>query len=187
MIQTAQATTDTLPRSLDEFLAWEPNDGFKYEWDDGEIIKFTGMNKEQLYIYTILNKLFVRKGYIEFGALVAEQNVHLSGIQLRRPDIAYFTDDQAMQGKLGEEMIPGFAIEIISTYDMINQLERKITEYFKAGVQVIWVVMPERQKVYVHTSPRDVKACIENDICSAAPVLPDFEISVNDMLMLPQV
>lgn len=184
MIQTAQANTDTLPQSLEAFLEWEPNDGFKYEWNDGEIIQFTGMNKEQLYIYSILNKLFVRKGYTESGTLIAEQNVHLSGIQLRRPDIAYFTDEQVMQGKTGEEMIPGFVVEIISTYDMINQLERKITEYFKAGVQVIWVVMPEQQKVYVHTSPRNVKACIENDLCSAAPVLPEFEISVNEMLML---
>jgi Uma2 family endonuclease len=184
MIQTTQATTDTLPRSLDEFLAWEPNDGFKYEWNDGEIIKFTGMNKEQFYIYNILNKLFFRTGYIEGGSLVTEQNVHLSGIQLRRPDISYLTDEQGEQGRMGEEMIPGFAIEIISTYDMINQLERKITEYFKAGVQVVWVIMPEQQKVYVHTSPRDVKACIEDDLCSAAPVLPDFEISVNEMLAL---
>lgn len=184
MIQTAQATTDTLPRSLDEFLAWEPNDGFKYEWNDGEIIKFAGMNKEQFYIYNILNKLFFRTGYIEGGSLVAEQNVHLSGIQLRRPDISYLTDEQGEQGRMGEEMIPSFAIEIISTYDMINQLERKITEYFKAGVQVVWVIMPEQQKVYVHTSPRNVKACIEDDLCSAAPVLPDFEISVNEMLAL---
>ncbi|GHB71255.1 Uma2 family endonuclease [Persicitalea jodogahamensis] len=63
-------------------------------------------------------------------------------------------------------------------------MERKITEYFKAGVQVIWVVMPEQQKVYVHTSPRHVQACLENDLCSAAPVLPDFEISMNEMLKL---
>lgn len=184
MIQTSQTTADTLPQTLEAFLDWEPNDGFKYEWNDGEIIQFTGMNKEQVYIYSILNKLFVRKGYMEAGTLIAEQNVHLSGIQLRRPDIAYFTDEQVMQGRIGEEMIPGFVIEIISNNDQINQLERKLAEYFKAGVRVIWVVMPEQQKVYIHTSPRDVKACLENDMCSAAPVLPDFEISVNEMLAL---
>lgn len=32
----------TFPR----FQTWEPNDGFKYEWNDGELIKFTGINKK---------------------------------------------------------------------------------------------------------------------------------------------
>lgn len=36
----------TFPRTLDEFQTWEPNDGFKYEWNDGELIKFTGINKK---------------------------------------------------------------------------------------------------------------------------------------------
>lgn len=186
MIQTTQPT-DTLPQSLEAFLDWEPNDGFKYEWDDGEIIQFTGMNKEQAYIYGILSKLFFRTGYAEVGSLIAEQNVHLSGIQLRRPDIAYFTYGQLIQGKKGNEMIPGFVIEIISNNDEINKMERKLTEYFKAGIQVVWIVIPEQQVVNVYTSRREVRACLENDICSAAPVLPDFEISVNDMLLVTEL
>lgn len=188
MIQTSELISShkTLPGTIEEFLLWEPNDGFKYEWNDGEIIQFTGMNREQAYLYGILSKLFFDKGYAKVGSLIAEQNVHLSGIQLRRPDIAYFTYEQLLQGKKGQEMIPAFVIEIISNHDEINKLETKLSEYFKAGVQVIWVVLPEQQKVYVHTSPRDVKACLENDICSGAPVLPEFEISVNDLLMPPE-
>ena len=49
--------TQILPKTLIEFLNWEPNDGFKYEWNDGELIKFEGMNKKQVYIYNVLNKL----------------------------------------------------------------------------------------------------------------------------------
>ncbi len=39
-----------LPKTLAEFILWEPEDGLKYEWNDGELIKFTGMNRKQLYI-----------------------------------------------------------------------------------------------------------------------------------------
>ena len=53
--------TQILPKTLIEFLNWEPNDGFKYEWNDGELIKFEGMNKKQVYIYNVLNKLFSKK------------------------------------------------------------------------------------------------------------------------------
>ncbi len=184
MIQTTQATTDTLPRSLDEFLAWEPNDGFKYEWNDGEIIQFAGMQENQINIYVNLLDLLIELGYAKTGTLIAEHNVHVSGIQLRRPDIAYFTREQVRHSAQGGRSIPDFLVEVISTHDKLNRVEKKLTEYFEAGVKVVWVVIPEERVVNVYTSRREVKACIEDDLCSAAPVLPDFEISVNEMLAL---
>lgn len=177
MIQTSQ-NVNQLPRTLEEFLVWEPNDGYKYEWNDGEIIQFTGMKKKQLFIFDILNQLFFEKGYIKQGSLVLEQDVMLTGIQMRRPDIAYFSREQIKLDRTGEDVIPEFVIEVTSNHDQINQLEKKITEYFKAGVKVIWNIIPEQEVVYVYTSRRDVKICLENDICSANPVLPNFEISV---------
>ncbi len=182
---TAQ-TSETLPRSLEEFIVWEPNDGFKYEWNDGEIIQFKGMKREQYFIYDTLNYLFFKTGYIEQGSLVAEQDIQLSGIQMRRPDICYLSREQARQGREGLEMIPAFAIEIISSYDQINQMEKKLTEYFLAGVQVVWTVNPQEKVVNVYTSRREVKICFGDDVCSAAPVLPNFEISVNALLELSE-
>ncbi|GAB3514909.1 hypothetical protein GCM10027442_30280 [Emticicia fontis] len=41
-----RATESTnLPRTLAEFIEWESNDGFKYEWNDGELIRFSGMKR----------------------------------------------------------------------------------------------------------------------------------------------
>lgn len=170
-----------LPRTLDEFMDWEPNDGFKYEWNDGELIKFTGKNKKQLYIYQVLNKVFSKKGFWKFGTLVAEYDTMLSGIQMRRPDIAYLSDKQVELTKKGEDVIPEFVIEIISGNDNINQVEKKIIEYYKAGVSIVWLILPEEQSVHVYTSRKTVKICTDDDICSASPVLPDFEISVTEL------
>ncbi|MEZ4905807.1 MAG: hypothetical protein R2822_30600 [Spirosomataceae bacterium] len=54
-------------------------------------------------------------------------------------------------------------------------------------MQVVWPIYPENQVVYVYTSRKSVKICTDTDICSAAPVLPDFEISVNELFSLPMV
>jgi hypothetical protein len=35
-----------MPRTLAEFLDWEPEDGYKYEWIDGELIKFENIKKK---------------------------------------------------------------------------------------------------------------------------------------------
>ena len=186
MIQNPQATTGTLPQSLEEFLRWESEtgDGFKYEWNDGEIIGWSSLQTRHLYIYQQIVEQFYDSKYGDTGTLINKVKIHLNAVQVRLPDTAYFTDKQIREGSRGMRIIPGFVIEYISGQDRYSDLEQKFTEYFGAGVQVIWVIMPEQQKVYVHTSPRDVKACIEDDICSAAPVLPKFEISVNDMLVL---
>ena len=104
MIQTSQ-NVNQLPRTLEEFLVWEPNDGYKYEWNDGELIQFTGMKKEQLYIYDLLSQLFIEKGYWKGGTFVAEQEVMLTGIQMRRPDIAYFTKEQIKRSRNSENVI----------------------------------------------------------------------------------
>ena len=171
-----------LPKTLAEFILWKPEDGLnKYEWNDGEIIKFTGMNKKQLYIYEALNNLFVEKGFWKIGTFVAKYDTMLSGIQMRRPDVAYFTKEQVRNTKEGIDEIPAFVVEIISTNDKLYEVEKKITEYFKHGVKVVWNILPDEKTVHVYTSRRNVKICFEDDICSAAPVLPEFEISVSQI------
>lgn len=171
----------SVPKTLAEFLNWEPNDGYKYEWNDGELIKFTGMNKKQVYIYDVLLDLLYEKGYKKLGVLISEYDTMLSGIQMRRPDIAYLTKEQIQLGRKGKDVIPEFVMEIISETDQFYKIEDKITEYFKAGVKVIWNIVPEHKLVYIYTSRKTVRICSDNDICSADPVLPDFTIAVNDI------
>ena len=176
-----QASASALPHTLDEFMNWEPVDGYKYEWNDGEIIRFSGMKKKQYYIYDVLNTLFIEKGYHQTGTLMAEPDVMLTAIQMRRPDIAYFTKEQIQQGRRGEDVIPAFVIEILSETDQAYRIEEKIVEYFKAGVQVVWNIIPEQEVVYVYSSRKHVTICLEDDVCLAAPALPDFKITVSDL------
>ena len=171
----------TLPTTLEEFMAWESEDGFKYEWNDGELIKFVGMNRKQVFIYEALNQLFIEKGLWKTGTLISEYDVQLSGIQMRRPDVAYLTKEQIASTKQGEDEIPEFAIEIISGHDKANKVEEKTIEYFKAGVKVLWLIFPDNKTVQVYTSLKQAQICTDDDICSAKPVLEDFEISVNDI------
>jgi Uma2 family endonuclease len=177
------ATIDisALPKTLSEFMTWEPEDGFKYEWNDGELIKFVGMNRTQVFIYEALNQFFIEKGLWKIGTLISEYDVQLSGIQMRRPDIAFLSKGQIALTKRGEDEIPEFVIEIISGNDKANKVEEKTIEYFKAGVKVVWLIYPDNKTVQVYTSLKQAQICTDDDICSAKPVLPDFEIKVSEI------
>jgi Uma2 family endonuclease len=137
------------------------------------------MKQQQWYVYEILNSLFITKGYHQLGTLMAEPDVMLTGIQMRRPDIAYLTKEQIRQGRINQEyVISEFVIEIIATNDTVGEVENKLNEYFKAGVRVVWLIFIEEQAIEIYTSRRNLTICLENDICSASPGLPDFEISL---------
>lgn len=172
---------DALPATFEEFLRFEPTDGLKYEWNDGELIKFSGMKRRHLKIIQSLNLRFdATKAKKNRGQLICEQDVMLTGIQMRRPDVAYFSDEQ-IQDEAGE-VIPAFCIEVISPTDESEKVEAKRIEYFKAGVQVVWHIFPENGEVFVYTSAKTVQICSDDDLCSALPVLDDFVITVNELL-----
>lgn len=172
--------------SLESFLARYTNreDPFKYEWNNGIVEKKPRtMNRDQLKILQNLMRLFVRtKAYAEMGEILSEVDMlmHTSN-RTRRPDIVYMTGAQMQSSRNGELSVCPFVAEVISKNDQINEVEEKLSEYFDNGVQVVWVIFPKLKQVKVYRSVRDITVRFGDDICSAAPVLPDFEMSVNDI------
>ncbi|MFN4146630.1 MAG: Uma2 family endonuclease [Runella sp.] len=178
---TNETKITTLPQTLEEFINWSSNDGFKYEWNDGQIIKFEGMKNKHLYLISILYDFFDKtKAKVQRGKLLCEQDIQLSGIQLRRPDLAYFSWEQILKSK-EEEQIPQFVIEVISTNDQIIEVKHKLIEYFKNGIKVVWLIYPDEKMVEVYTSIKNITVCTDDDVCSAHPVLDDFEVPVSQL------
>lgn len=183
-MQIATEQISKMPSSLAEFELWEPADGYKYEWNDGEIIKFDGMKKKHLKLMRLLARFFKdTNAYQNGGELIHEQDVMLTGIQLRRPDLAYFSGQQIDDSDNAIEPIPEFVMEVISTFDQIIPVKNKLKEYFTHGVKVAWLIYPDDQLVEVYTSFKNITVCTDDDVCSAKPVLPDFEIAVNQLFV----
>ena len=172
---------------LEKFLERYTNreDPFKYEWNNGIIEKKNRtMNRNQFLIYQRLLKLFVKtQTFAQDGIIMSEVDMYLPTVnRTRRTDIAVLTGNQTAESINGIPTVCPFAIEVISKNDQINEVEEKIIEYFENGVQVVWVIFPKVKKVEVYTSIRNIKICFGDDMCSATPVMPDFNISVNDIL-----
>lgn len=191
---TATAVSPTIPIqisesgfvSLEDFLAYYTNreDPFKYEWNGGLVEqKPRTMNRDQFFLFQNLLELFMKTtAYAAKGLIMAEVDMFLPfANRTRRPDIAYLSGEQMKASRDGKPTVCPFVIEVISQTDQVNEVEDKKQEYFSNGVQVLWIIFPKAQKVEVYHSVKDVKVCLENDLCSAAPVLPDFELTVKDL------
>jgi Uma2 family endonuclease len=161
-------------------------DGYKYEWLNGEIEKSKRtMDKTQLYI---LRNLLEKFRELQFsnkanGELITEADLFFLD-KHRRPDIAFLTNEQielAADDKL--DTPPQFVIEVISNIDAINRVNKKLGDYRAANVKVVWHIFPQSQEVHVYCGENLDTVHIKRDtaICSAEPVLPDFQMPVSDI------
>ena len=121
------------------------------------------------------------------GELMPESDLFFAGHH-RRPDICWLTDAQIQALARGQEAVPAFVIEIISTHDEMNKVVSKMQDYRKAGVQTVWHILPEFKEVHVYSGPSLTQMEIFKDAaqCSASPALPAFTLTVNDIFYLPE-
>ncbi len=168
--------------SLEEFLEFRPEDGFKYEWNNGFLEVREMIQPSELYIVNNLLRAFhSTSAFKEGGMLFSETVCPVSEGKYRVPDISFLTKAQINEGREGKSPITSFIIELVSETDTITYYDQKLDEYFSAGVKCVWLIFPDSRKVWVFSSPKDVKICAGDDVCSALPALPDFQLSVNQI------
>ncbi len=169
--------------SLDDFRAWTSDDGFNYEWVDGIIVAKTAMkNKERLLVSRLLRRFAQTNAYQDGGELLPETETFFAPVnKVRIPDLAFFTREELLQAEKGDEPIPSFVIEIISPSNTVGETQTKLADYFNSGVQVVWEIFPKNKMVRIYNSLKTVKICTQDDVCSAAPALPDFTITPNQL------
>ncbi len=192
-----QAPLTALKPAENKRISWEEfqnkflsrEDAFKYEWVDGMVEKTKRtMDWTQLYIIRNLQALFRQlslQGKVS-GEFICEVDTFFVGNH-RRPDIAWFSDAQIDLTLKGIIPMPEFIVEVISTHDAINRVNKKMKNYRAAGVKVVWQIFPEEREVHVCTGTRlqNIKVRSGKELCSAAPVLPDFVLTVQDIFKQP--
>ena len=170
-----------------EYLSRE--DGYKYEWVRGVVVQTPrDMNQYQYYILINLLKVFQQlqqEGKVSGHLLTEIDTFFLKKIH-RRPDMAWFTDEQAARMAHRENQVPNFVIEIVSDHDIVDNLLDKLGDYRDAGVAVIWLISPRLEQVHIFSGDKNV-ICKGPDICSAAPALSGFQISAEAIFQKPEV
>lgn len=152
-------------------------DLWKYELVEGQVEKTPRiMDTKQIFIKENLDSFLdsLRAANSSTGRFHAETDIFLSSDIHRRPDMAYFTNEQVRNGKDGRPILPEFVIEVISLNDNINQVYRKVRQYFEGGIRIVWLIFPELQEVHVLDDATRSAICRGEALCSAEAVVPGF-------------
>jgi Uma2 family endonuclease len=131
-----------------------------------------------LLIATYLN-LFVleRKLGIVTGA---DGTIRLFPGLVRIPDVAFASWNCFPDRKRPKVPIPHIApdlvVEVLSKSNSKAEINRKLGEYFQAGVRLAWVVDPKKRIVRVYTSADQSVVKQDQDSLDGGDVLPGFSL-----------
>ena len=59
-------------------------------------------------------------------------------------------------------------------------MARKLDDYFRAGVRIVWYVDPKKRTVRVYTAPDRSTVLRENQTLDGGDVLPGFSLSIRE-------
>src|SRR5262245_56735409 len=132
-----------------------------YELVEGTLVEKAMGFRESIVAVAIINLLgsFVKAN--DLGLVTAPDGMmRLAAGLVRIPDVSYFSWSRFSERRITIDPIPDFApdlaIEVLSAGNSRREMERKLAEYFAAGVRLAWLIDPATQTAEVYTSPTDV-------------------------------
>jgi Uma2 family endonuclease len=168
--------------SIDEFEKLpEPEQGGGYELDEGEAVYVSPNSIEQgkiiHRIYALLEE-WARSN--DRGLIAPDSWIELAPGVVRAPDVAYIPRDRIriLDPKHTLKAIPALVVEVLSAYNTAREMSRKIQQYRDAGVELIWVVDPDKCEVDVYSS-LPLKTLRQGDILKDDKILPGFSLPLS--------
>ena len=184
---------DTLMKA-EEFWEWihrSENEGRQFELEDGEVVEMPSPGELHgaicfLIIRLLGNYLFQRgKGYLctnDTGLLVKRDPDNIRG-----PDVMLFEELRSLENlsRKFTERIPKLVVEVLSPSDQLSKVNRRIIQYLKRGVHLVWLVDPEVRTVTVYRPGKELYLLDDTEEVTGEDVLPDLRYRVADLFTLP--
>lgn len=115
--------------------------------------------------------------------------IRLNPDLVRIPDVSFFSWTRLPGGRLPHEPVPflspDLAIEVLSLSNTVREMERKLIDFFDAGVLLVWYVDPRAKTVRVFTSPDAGTLLTETQTLDGGAVLLGFSIPVREFFVEP--
>jgi Uma2 family endonuclease len=178
---TAPEPLPTTLQTVEEFEQWERlhHHETNFEFVRGRILPKPAMKQDEFDIADFLLRQFIQTPqFQQKHLLLSEGDSYIDGKRKRIPDLTYITAAQREAIRRGERVNTLFAIEILSDSESHEDVLEKIQDYFDGGTQLVWYITPRRKRIYAYTSPLDIHVFANDDVVTAAPVIPELTFSL---------
>lgn len=174
------ATEEDLVRLLDG------DDKRLCELIDGVLVEKTMGLREAILASYLNHQIDTFLDRHDFGITVgADGPFRLFAGHIRMPDLSFVAWDQVSSEEELEQAIadlaPKLAAEVLSKSNTTGEIERKLDDFFNAGVELVWIIDPVKQVVDVYTSRKKSKRLTAVDTLDGGRVLPGFRLPLKKL------
>ena len=158
---------------------------------DGTLVEKTVGAYESFLAVSLICLLgdFVKRNNL--GIVLGEAGMmRLAPGLVRIPDVSYVSLARLPGHRVPREpipdLVPDLAVEVISRSNTRQEMDRKLQDYFTAGVRLVWYVYhTPRREVWVYVSPTEYTIIREGETLDGGAVLPGFQLSLADLFAEP--
>jgi len=169
-----------------DVLAAESRWGRICELVDGVLVEKT-MGYYESLVAMLLGRLlgdFVERHNL--GIVLGEAGtLRILPTQVRIPDLCVIRWERFPGRRLPREPIPAvapdLAVEVLSEANTPGEMQRKLRDYFQAGVRLVWYLDPKARTVAVYTAPDCCTVVGEGDVLEGGDVLPGFQLPLREL------
>ena len=149
---------------------------------DGTLVEKTVGYKESLIAVKIIHLIMTFLETHDLGIVLGEAGtLKILPRQVRIPDVCFISWDRFPNRQLPAAPIPALApdlaIEILSKSNTDAEMQRKLHDYFTAGVRLVWYIDPGARSAKSYTAENQCVELAESQSLSGGDMLPGFEIA----------
>lgn len=118
--------------------------------------------------------------------------LHRQGQRLRGarvPDVSFIRTEVIPADWDFKRPFPGaptLAVEVMSPDDKVEDLQRRIRDYFGAGTEQIWVAFPETREVHQYRrGVETIRIYTGDEAIDAEALFPGLELKLTEIFLLP--
>jgi Uma2 family endonuclease len=168
-----------------DLIELHERDGRLYELVDGTLVEKAMGFDESIVGALLLAALVNHLKTHDLGKIVgADAMMRLFPGLVRLPDVAFISWGRYPKKKRRRGEIPTVApdlvVEVLSKGNTRKEMARKLEEYFKAGVRLVWYVDPSKRTVTAYTAVDRSTVLREDQTLDGGDVLPGFSLSIRD-------
>lgn len=177
----------------DDVVKIHLREGRLYELVDGVLVEKT-VGAYESYLACVLIRLignFLEKHRLGI-VLGPDGMMRLSPGLIRIPDVSFISFDRLPGRKVPKtpvaNLAPDLAIEVISKGNTKREMDRKLEDYFQAGVRRVWFIYHQpRREAVVYYSPDRSAVFQEETSVPGGDVLPGFALELPQLFAEPGV
>ena len=103
---------------------------------------------------------------------------------VRAPDVSFVSRERAEATAEERGFFPGapdLAVEVISPNDRYSEIEEKVSDWLRAGTQMVVVIDPHQRTATVYRAPDDICILTEGDMLDGGDVVPGWKMPLADV------